>query len=533
MYNNKENLISSGIDILLSVGFPLESKTDKAKVKLSMVLLAIAGVSDSFEQAKNIDEGWFLTSKKAIRFINDNFNQSIEPGSYDSIRNSYLVPLVAFGILKTSRTGNVPKNSSTSGYTLTPGFKELMRSYNTDEWHNSLLRFEQEIKPDNIKEELTLDNNAIEQDIWNENIRIEIPFDPNDISINIVPRTIGQLVEMLEYHEILIPKYQRLPNLWDIKKKSRFIESLMLNLPIPLFYFDEGEDKKWRVIDGLQRVSTLEHFILAGRIGEDSISGNSEGFKLQDLEFRTEFNGKAWKDLPKDVQRRISTNQVTINLIGKGTPEQVKYNIFSRINQGGIELEAQEIRTALFQGYRVEFLEQLVSSQTEGGRLFLKVTDNSIPTKRQQDLDFATRFITFYLLDYKTYEPDMDSFLTKGTKEIPKDSKAQEEIKTAFKNSMQLSYNIFGTDAFRKRLNVNDKRKPINKPLFEIISVFFSKLDKNEVAKLLSKQNDFLKHFRELQKNDKFWASITTGTAAKERVKQRHEDFENLIKQFI
>jgi uncharacterized protein with ParB-like and HNH nuclease domain len=225
----------------------------------------------------------------------------------------------------------------------------------------------------------------IELEEGNEDINNEIPFNPNDININIVPRNIGQLVEMLEYDEIIIPKYQRLPNLWNIKMKSRFIESLMLNLPIPLFYFDEGDDKKWRVIDGLQRISTLEHFILAGE-KDDLLSSNQQPFRLEELEFRTEFNGKLWSELPKDIQRRISTNQVTINLIGKGTPDMVKYNIFSRINQGGIRLETQEIRTALFQGYRTDFLEELVSEDTPEGKLFLQATDGSIPSQRQEDL---------------------------------------------------------------------------------------------------------------------------------------------------
>jgi len=167
----------------------------------------------------------------------------------------------------------------------------------------------------------------------NENIKSEEPFNPNDININIIPRTIAQLVDMLEYNEILVPKFQRMPNLWDTKKKSRFIESLMLNLPIPLFYFDEGEEKGkkiWRVIDGLQRMSTLEQFILGDKIEGKSISGKNEFFYLKDLEIKTEFEGFFWKDLPKELQRRINTNQVTISLIGKGTPEQFKPIIYER-----------------------------------------------------------------------------------------------------------------------------------------------------------------------------------------------------------
>jgi hypothetical protein len=375
---------------------------------------------------------------------------------------------------------------------------------------------------------VTEQENNIEEELGNEDIKSEIPFDPNDINITIIPRTIGQLVEMLEYDEILMPKFQRLPNLWNLKEKSRFIESLMLNLPIPLFYFSEDDNKKWHVIDGLQRISTLEHFILGGMKKEKSISKNKESFKLENLEFKTEFNGEKWEKLPRDIQRRINTNQVTINLIGKGTPDQVKYNIFSRINQGGVPLTSQEIRTALFQGYKIDFIESLISKESEQGKAFIKVTGGSIPERRQQDLDFATRFIAFYILGYEKYEPDMDSFLTLGTKNIPINKKEQKKIIDDFNSAMVLASEIFGDNAFRKPIE-NGRRKPINKPLFEVISVHFSKLDGNQKKILLNNKNLFLERYENLQNDTRFKSAITTGTANKESVNERHEKFKNLL----
>ncbi|MDR2473963.1 MAG: DUF262 domain-containing protein, partial [Tannerella sp.] len=356
----------------------------------------------------------------------------------------------------------------------------------------------------------------IEPEEGNEHVITETPFNPNDISINIVPRTIGQLVDMLRYGEIIIPSYQRLPNLWNEKKKSRFIESLMLNMPIPFFYFDEADDKKWRVIDGLQRKSTLEHFIiLDDNEKQTTISGNKQPLILNDLEFKTEYNNKKWTDLPRDIQRRIGTNQVTINLIGKGTPEEVKYNIFSRINQGGVELTAQEIRTALFQGYRIEFVEKLIDPNTDAGKWFLKATDNSVNPDRQDDLDFATRFLSFYLLDFEKYEPDMDSFMTTGTKSIPKVIESQNKILADFQKAMEISHQIFGANAFRK-ITDEKQRNRINKPLFEIMSVHFAGLTTAEQAKLLQMKdkvrNDFIE---KLLPDTNFWSSITTGTATK------------------
>jgi hypothetical protein len=381
------------------------------------------------------------------------------------------------------------------------------------------------------------DEESIEQEIGNEDIKVENPFDPNDININIVTRTIGQLIDMLRYDEIIIPPYQRLPNLWGVKQKSRFIESLMLNLPIPLFYFDEAENKKWRVIDGLQRISTLEHFVLGGS-KDKTLSGNKTALILDDLEFKTEYNGRKWdgangEGLPRDVQRRIEVCQVTINLIQKGTPEEVKYSIFSRINQGGIELKAQEIRTALFQGYKVDFLKKLISSDTASGKSFKLATNNSVPSRRQEDLDFATRFISFYILGYEEYEPDMDFFQIKGTKSIPDDKIMLDNICQSFQKAMQLSYDIFGQTAFRKIINQNSKSKRINKPLFEIISVSFSKLNDREREKLLTEKDSFKDAFIELQKNEIFWNAITTGTASKDSVRKRHELFMACLNKYI
>jgi hypothetical protein len=375
-------------------------------------------------------------------------------------------------------------------------------------------------------------DNDIEEELGNEDIKSEIPFDPNDINITIIPRTIGQLVDMLEYDEILMPKFQRLPNLWTLREKSRFIESLMLNLPIPLFYFAEAEDKKWHVIDGLQRISTLEHFILGDTKKTNSISKNKTSFKLENLEFKTEFNGEKWDKLPRDIQRRINTNQVTINLIGKGTPDQVKYNIFSRINQGGVPLKPQEIRTALFQGYKVDFIESLVSEESEQGKAFIKATDGSIPKRRQEDLDFATRFIAFYILGYERYEPDMDSFLTLGTKNIPINKKEQGKIINDFNSAMVLAFEIFVDNAFRK-LPENGRRKPINKPLFEVISVHFAKLNNEYKNKLIENKILFLSEHEDLQNDREFKNSISTGTANKDSVKERHEKFKNLLEKYI
>ncbi|WP_428069838.1 DUF262 domain-containing protein [Chryseobacterium gambrini] len=383
------------------------------------------------------------------------------------------------------------------------------------------------------KEKIENEESDIEKELGNENIAIDNPFNPDEINIKIVPYTIGQIVDRLNYNEIAIPKYQRIPNLWNPKKKSRFIESIILNLPIPLFYFDNQEDGIWRVIDGLQRISTIEHFIS----DKSSIANNEEALKLTDLEFLKEYEGKAWKDLPRDIQRKINAFQITINLIDKGTPEEVKFNIFSRINQGGEPLKPQEIRTALFQGYKTDLLEFLVDKNNNVGKSFHKAVGGSVKSNRQDDLDFANRFVAFYILGYESYKPDMDTFLTNGLKDLTRDIKILEKLKSDFKKAMDLSITVFGKYAFRKKSSMSETiRKPISKPLFEIISLHFSKLDENQVAKIEKNKKEFFKDLIILinDNNDKkFFNSISTGTAGKESVKIRHEEFLKTINKYI
>lgn len=401
---------------------------------------------------------------------------------------------------------------------------------------------------DFCKDDLNVVNSGVEPEIIDENIVNEFPFNPNEINIQIIPRTIGQLVDMLEYDEIIVPTFQRSADLWKPYQKSRFIESLMLKLPIPLFYFAESDNKNWIVIDGLQRISTLKQFILNGE------KNSEEALVLNNLEFRKEYNGKTWQDLPHEMKRRINTNQITINLIGKETPKLVQYTIFSRINQASVTLTSQEIRTALFQGFQIDFLNELVSENTPSGIAFRLATDSSISDRRQENLDFASRFIAFYLKGYETYSPDMEAFLLEGTKVIPDQRHQQQQILDKFSQAMHFAYDLFGGNAFRKPSN-GVRRNPINKSLFEVMSVHFAHLSQQNKQNILNAKSHFITRFNdlfdsvlptdasisdgyiEIQKEfnvdrAKFLAAVSVGTASPDKVKFRHERFKKMLAEF-
>jgi hypothetical protein len=324
---------------------------------------------------------------------------------------------------------------------------------------------------------------------------IEIPFNPNDIRVSTQPLTLGDLVERLTFGEIeLNSEFQRSPDLWNDTKKSRLIESVLLRLPIPTFYFDGSDDNKWEVIDGLQRISTLRSFVINKKLA------------LTNLQFLTQYNGETYDRLPRELQRRIKTFPITVSILEKGTPEEVKYNIFSRLNQGGLQLTAQELRNALNQGIPARFIAELVRGKdteykgtdettiipekaTEEGVLFVKVTGGRIPSIRMEDRDFAARFVSFYLTDYNDYTPDMDTFMNSGMKKIKEISSEQrDQLKFDFRKALHTAYDIFGNDAFRKRYNMSDRRRPINKALFDSLSVCLAKLPERQCSQLIEKK---------------------------------------------
>jgi hypothetical protein len=252
--------------------------------------------------------------------------------------------------------------------------------------------------------------------------------------------------------------------LWSAAQKSKLIESILLRLPLPNFYFDADDENNWGVVDGLQRISTLKSFII------------DQTLVLEKLEFLTQYNGKRYEELPRPMQRRILIFSVHVYIIEKGTPDVVKYNIFSRINQGGLKLEPQEIRHALHQGKPAQLVADLVrgvdlldekgdvvAPATEEGKAFVKATGGKIRTDRMQDRDFATRFVAFYLIDYNEYEPDLDSFLNKGMGKIKYLSDVEiQKLKDDFIAAMELSYFMFGKMAFCKIQEPPNSRKKIN-----------------------------------------------------------------------
>ena len=243
-------------------------------------------------------------------------------------------------------------------------------------------------------EEIEIEDTSSEQDK-----RIAYPFNPNDIEIETPPYTIGYLIDRMEHREInMNTDFQREGNLWTEEKQSRLIESILLGLPLPAFYFDTA-NKEWDIIDGLQRCCSIENFCV------------KKTLRLKGLEFLAEKDGKQYleglgfDDLDRELQRGIITRPITVNLIKKA-PRSIRFILFKRLNTGGLELTPQEIRNAVYQGYAADTIKSMAKLPE-----FIRATSGKILTSRMQDRDFVSRFVAFYLIDYSKYQPGLDDFI--------------------------------------------------------------------------------------------------------------------------
>ena len=346
------------------------------------------------------------------------------------------------------------------------------------------------------------------------------PFNPNEIDVDISTVNLGSLIDQLENDEIdLQPDFQRVTDVWDNVKKSRLIESILLGLPLPSFYFSEDPvSQKLSIIDGLQRICAIRDFVLE----------KENPLKLEGLQFLKNFDGFTFSQLARPEVKRIKSLKITMNTLRKGTPLDVKYIIFQRVNTAGVPLTPKEMRHALNQGPAAIFIKELADMES-----FKKATNYSVESKRMQDRDFVNRFIAFFI-GYHDYMGDLDMFLNDKMGELNKmTSEQRDDIRVSFDKAMKCCYEIFKKDTFRKRYRQEDRRKPISKSVYDTLSVNIAWLSDEERKLLLRNTEAFKAGMIRLFNDKKFDFSITTGTGKKYNVEQRFTMVKSLIKEII
>lgn len=413
-------------------------------------------------------------------------------------------------------------------------FKDKGLSDQVSVYYNFLL----ERTPDTWLQECGYNDNG---DIEDENVEIDNKeYNINDIDIMAQNFTVQAIKKKYTYEEIdLNPDFQR-SKIWTLKQKSLLIESLLINIPIPAFYIDARIFGKWNVIDGLQRLSTIMDF-------------TEDEFKLTTTEY-LDLSGKTFSTLDRKYQRRIEDYELSFNLVRPGTPVEIAFNIFTRINTLGTPLSAQEIRHAMNMGTATTFLMDL--SQTPEFIQAITEENHKTLSKRMNDRALILRYLSFAMLGYeKESEDDLDgyskndmnAFLIKGMKALnelsydnDEDKKKLDDIKAEFTDNMKKAHIIFGDKCFRKFFTLNEKKKsPINIPLFETITDTLSVYAFDDITRHKEKiLMAFLDLFNERDTNEnidngKFLDWITTATNNPDNVKKRFKKVQEVFKNII
>lgn len=353
---------------------------------------------------------------------------------------------------------------------------------------------------------------------------IQTPFNPALIKVDTEQMPIYHALRLIEQKRIVLdPEFQR-NFIWDNARQSRLIESILLRIPLPAFYLDATRENTYLVVDGLQRLSTLDRFC------------NQKAFGLTGLSYLKDLEGKRFDELPVSMQTTITERtKLTVYTILPETPPQVKFLIFHRVNTGGLALTSQEIRHALYQGPATRLLKQLAGEQA-----FLDATDRSVSPQRMDDRECVLRFIAFSLYPYEEFgsrlspgEPaNLDGLLNRTMEELNRRSEAGlAQIKDDFIASMRKAHMLFGPYAFRKRFQREERRQPINKPLFEVWSVLLRAYPMEELEK---HRETIVDGFIEVMQSDiDFGNAISYATGSPARVKYRFGRIQRLLQEIM
>lgn len=355
---------------------------------------------------------------------------------------------------------------------------------------------------------LLIEENEVEENLDKGGL---YPYDPTstDIDIREEPQTIYELV-VRKYGKgkvIISPNFQR-KFVWSKKQMSQFVESVLLNFPLPPLYINQDIEGNYIVVDGRQRITTLHQFV-------------NDKFALQDLEALIELNGKKFSELSGLLQAKIEDKKLNLYLIKPSVPLEAVYDIFYRINTKGTSLNRQEIRNCIFLGKVTELLSKLAATE------IFKEATNGISPKRMKDQETVLRYLAFRIFDYRAdYKGNMSNFLEDAMRvinvKLSDDDIRRLEIE--FERVMTLTFDFFGKQNFR--FPTEKTRGNFNLALFETVSYFFSTQTDDF---LLNNKAQIQQNFQILLVDEIFKNAAQRATGDKNRVITRFDRVQEIL----
>lgn len=319
------------------------------------------------------------------------------------------------------------------------------------------------------------------------------PYDP----------PVKTLIQEIKDGELIVrPTFQR-SFVWDVVRQSRFVESILLNIPIPNLFFAEDEDKTKVVVDGQQRLTALKHF-------------QENRFQLKGLEALAALNGKLFENLTERQQRIFNNRTLRCLVISARSDSEIRFQVFERLNQGGMPLNAQEVRHCVYRGELNDLLHELVKDAN-----WLAAIGKDEPNGRMTDCELVLRYISFRDRG-KDYSAPLKAFLNsymRGNRHI--DKIKSEELDKSFRETVRKVYDTFGEQSFRRATVDNGNiewDRSLNRAVFDCQMLIFEHVDSTWLkVNSLEVKNRFL----ELFADEAFADAVSRATADVARLRIR------------
>lgn len=348
-------------------------------------------------------------------------------------------------------------------------------------------------------EQIQYDDTEIQQEM-------EIPHEVRNLTTQAYDKSVSDIVRMIADKDLVLdPDYQR-NYVWDNKKASKLVESIILNVPIPVIYVSEEKDSSWSVIDGLQRLNSLKRFF-------------DGKFKLSGLEILYELNKCDFKSLPAKASRMLKNGLLRIVMVTADSNDDIKYDIFMRLNTGAVHLNEQELRNCLYRGRLNTFLQEEAKNSQWLSLLGLKE-----PHKRMADRELLLRFLTLSVNwerstgEIKGYKGNMKSYMNGFMKMYQHETGCLNYFRSLCDETIDKVYEVYGEDAFR-RVNEDGTVTPINRAIMDAVMIASIPYKKTE---LLAKKGQIqARLFNELNDNTEFRLSTLTSTSDTKVMKSR------------
>jgi hypothetical protein len=364
------------------------------------------------------------------------------------------------------------------------------------------------------EEETVEEIEELEPELEGEPLEVEDSSDETELEAGITPPdrrlitqpydlAVSDLVTQVRENSLkLNPVYQR-RYVWDDKKASKLVESLLINVPIPVCYLAEERDSTRTTIDGQQRLRSLFRYL-----------GNE--FPLKGLEVLPDLNGKRFQQLTERQQRLIKNRTIRCIVISEDSDPDIRFDVFERLNTGSVALTAQELRNSVYRGNFNDLLHELASSDA-----FSRCVGGRVDTR----MTFEELLLRFFALDdqLREYRPSFKKFLNtyQRNHKDPDEEWLNDKRKRAT-DTLDRVHAVFGSECFRRAKELDDGTwewvASLNSALYDVIMLNFARIDASP-EELAERKDELEQMTAELSLgNEEFIDAISLATGDRTRL---------------